>query len=251
MSSDGFMNSINPATGENLGSFRIHSEQQVEEALVRSQRVFRTWSTEKFSMRANLMRRAGEYLRQHKARLAALMTVEMGKPVVESEGEVEKCAWNCDYYADNAELFLRNEPRISSAAESYIQYTPLGVVLAIMPWNYPFWQVFRFAAPALMAGNAAILKHASNVPQCALAIEEIFLNAGFPQGAFQSLLVPGSDSLLKLCEYLFQPDFYLITLELEYRIRNNILQLHIFCFDIGLFVPPYFTELVRFGKNIC
>ncbi len=119
------------------------------------------------------------------------MTAEMGKPVVESEAEVEKCAWNCDYYADNAEQFLCDEPRISNAAESYIQYSPLGVVLAVMPWNYPFWQVFRFAAPALMAGNTAILKHASNVPQCALAIEEIFREAGFPKGAFQSLLVPG------------------------------------------------------------
>jgi acyl-CoA reductase-like NAD-dependent aldehyde dehydrogenase len=192
MSSFEFMNSINPATGEKLGSFRIHSEQQSDEALDRAQKAFRTWSAEKFSGRANLMRRAAEYLRQHKARFAGLMTVEMGKPVVESEGEIDKCAWNCDYYADNAEMFLRNEARISNAAESYIQYAPLGVILAVMPWNFPFWQVFRFAAPALMAGNTAILKHASNVPQCALAIEEIFREAGFPEGAFQALLVPSS-----------------------------------------------------------
>ncbi len=200
MSSNGVLQSVNPATGEKLGLFKIHSGQQVEEALVRAQKAFRAWSTEKFPLRANLMVKAAECLRRHKARLAAVMTAEMGKPIVESEGEVEKCAWNCDYYADNAELFLRNEPRISNAAESYIQYAPLGVILAVMPWNYPFWQVFRFAAPALMAGNTAILKHASNVPQCALAIEEIFLEAGYPEGTFQSLLVPGSE-VSKLIEH--------------------------------------------------
>ena len=184
MVSPDFMHSINPATEEVLGSYRILSEQQTEEALDRAQKAFRTWSSEKFPARASLMKKAANYLRQHKARFAHLMTAEMGKPVVESEAEVEKCAWNCDYYADNAERFLCDEPRISNAAESYIQYAPLGVVLAVMPWNYPFWQVFRFAAPALMAGNTAILKHASNVPQCALAIEEVFREAGFPEGAF-------------------------------------------------------------------
>ena len=200
MSSTGFMNSINPATGETLGSFRIHSDQQAEEALERAQNAFRKWNAEKFSTRASLMRRAAEYLRNHRARFARLMTLEMGKPVIESEGEVEKCAWNCDYYADNAELFLRNETRISNAAESYIQYAPLGVILAVMPWNFPFWQVFRFAAPALMAGNTAVLKHASNVPQCALAIEEVFREAGFPEGVFQALLVRGS-AVSKLIEH--------------------------------------------------
>ncbi len=200
MGSPDFMHSINPATEEVLGSYRILSEQQTEEALNRSQTAFRTWSSEKFPARASLMKRAANYLRQHKARFAHLMTAEMGKPVVESEAEVEKCAWNCDYYADNAERFLCDEPRISNAAESYVQYAPLGVVLAVMPWNYPFWQVFRFAAPALMAGNTAILKHASNVPQCALAIEEIFREAGFPKGAFQSLLVPGF-AVSKLIEH--------------------------------------------------
>ena len=128
------------------------------------------------------------------------MTAEMGKPIIESEAEVDKCAWNCDYYADNAERFLRDEPRASNATESYTQYVPLGVVLAIMPWNYPFWQVFRFASPALMTGNTVILKHASNVPQCALAIEDIFREAGFPNGAFQTVLVPGSE-VSKLLEH--------------------------------------------------
>jgi succinate-semialdehyde dehydrogenase/glutarate-semialdehyde dehydrogenase len=187
-----FMYSINPATEEILGSYPIHSDRQVQAALDLAQKTFRIWRTEKFSARSSLMRRAAEYLRQQKTRFARVMTEEMGKPVVESEAEVEKCAWNCDYYADNAERFLRDESRISNAAESYVEYAPLGVILAVMPWNYPFWQVFRFAAPALMAGNTAILKHASNVPQCALAIEEVFRESGFPEGAFQTLLVPGS-----------------------------------------------------------
>lgn len=200
MSSPEFMYSINPANGERLASFRIHSGHQVQEALDRAQDSFRTWRTEKFSTRASMMRRAAEYLRQQKTRFAGLMTLEMGKPIGESEAEVEKCAWNCEYYADNAELFLRGEGRVSNAAESYIQYAPLGVILAVMPWNYPFWQVFRFAAPALMAGNTAILKHASNVPQCALAIEEIFREGGMPKGVFQSLLVPGSE-VSKLIEH--------------------------------------------------
>jgi acyl-CoA reductase-like NAD-dependent aldehyde dehydrogenase len=145
------------------------------------------------------MKTAAGQLRQNKTRYASIMTAEMGKPIVESEAEVEKCALNCDYYAENAERFLSNEPRISSASESYIQFTPLGVILAVMPWNYPFWQVFRFAAPALMAGNGALLKHASNVPQCALAIEEVFREAGFPHGIFQTLLV-GSSEVRRLIE---------------------------------------------------
>ena len=145
------------------------------------------------------MRKAAAFLRQNKQILAGAITAEMGKPIVEAEAEIEKCAVNCNYYSDNAERFVRDEPRISNATESYIQYTPLGVILAVMPWNYPFWQVFRFAAPALMAGNAAILKHASNVPQCALAIEVAFRAAGFPEGLFQTLLV-GSPAVPKLIE---------------------------------------------------
>ncbi|MEJ2111965.1 MAG: NAD-dependent succinate-semialdehyde dehydrogenase [Acidobacteriota bacterium] len=121
------------------------------------------------------------------------MTAEMGKPISEAEAEVEKCAWNLDYYAENAESHLKPRTRTSNASESYTQCTPLGVILAVMPWNYPLWQVFRFAAPALMAGNTAILKHASNVPQCALGIEEIFREAGLPEGVFQTVLVPGSE----------------------------------------------------------
>jgi succinate-semialdehyde dehydrogenase/glutarate-semialdehyde dehydrogenase len=140
------------------------------------------------------MKHAANYLRRNKKRFATLITMEMGKPITESAAEIEKCAWTCDYYADYAESFLTAEPRTSGATESYIQYVPLGVILAIMPWNFPFWQVFRFAAPTLMAGNTAILKHASNVPQCALAIEEIFREAGFPINAFRTLFVPGRES---------------------------------------------------------
>jgi succinate-semialdehyde dehydrogenase/glutarate-semialdehyde dehydrogenase len=154
--------------------------------------MFRRWRATSFGERAELMRGAAAYLRQEQARLAGLVTAEMGKPIVEAEGEIEKCAWNCEFYAENAERFLADEPQVSSATESYVAFPPLGVVLAIMPWNFPFWQVFRFAAPALMAGNTAILKHASNVPQCALAIEEVFRAAGFPPGAFRSLLIGGA-----------------------------------------------------------
>jgi succinate-semialdehyde dehydrogenase / glutarate-semialdehyde dehydrogenase len=157
--------------------------------------VFQTWRATAFTERAGLMHQAAGYLRQHRARLAGIITAEMGKPIVEAEAEIEKCAWNCEFYAQNAERFLADEPRPSNAAESYVQYTPLGTVLAIMPWNFPFWQLFRFAAPALMAGNTALLKHASNVPQCALAAEEVFRAAGFPDGVFQTLLISGSAAM--------------------------------------------------------
>ena len=145
------------------------------------------------------MKKAAVLLRQNKAKYAGIMTAEMGKPIIESEAEVEKCALNCDYYAENAERFLADEPHPSNATESYVEFPPLGTVLAIMPWNFPFWQVFRFAAPALMAGNVGLLKHASNVPQCALSIEDLFRRAGFPEGVFQCLLV-GSGAVAKLIE---------------------------------------------------
>jgi acyl-CoA reductase-like NAD-dependent aldehyde dehydrogenase len=192
LASTEFMQSVNPATEEIIGSYLLHSDEQIEEKLRKAQETFLGWRMEKFSTRSDLMKKAAAHLRANKSKFAGIMTTEMGKPIVESEAEVEKCAWCCEYYAENAERFLHDEPRDSYAAESYIQYTPLGVILAIMPWNFPFWQVFRFAAPALMAGNTAILKHASNVPQCALAIEEVFRVAGFPKEVFQTLLVPGS-----------------------------------------------------------
>jgi len=184
--------SVNPATEEVLRAFEAHDAGQIETALQEAGETYRSWRRISFAERAALMKKAATYLREHKPRMAGLITAEMGKPIVEALAEVEKCAWNCDYYAENAQQFLQDEPRKSGASESYVQYTPLGVVLAVMPWNFPFWQVFRFAAPALMAGNTAVLKHASNVPQCALAIEEAFRAAGFPRGAFRTLLIPSS-----------------------------------------------------------
>jgi len=193
------IHSINPATEEVLYSFQAHSGAEIKEKLRAAQKAFLSWRNEPFSVRVGLMRKAAAFLRQNRQQLASTMTAEMGKPIVEAEAEIEKCAVNCNYYGDNAERFIRDEPRASSATESYIQYTPLGVILAVMPWNFPFWQVFRFAAPALMAGNAAILKHASNVPQCALAIEVVFKAAGFPEGLFQTLLI-GSSEVPELIE---------------------------------------------------
>jgi acyl-CoA reductase-like NAD-dependent aldehyde dehydrogenase len=197
---DKLIHSINPATEVIMASYAPHSGEAIERKLRAAQKAYKTWRIEPFSVRVRLMREAAAYLRQNKPKLAATMTAEMGKPIVEAEAEIEKCAGNCNYYADNAEQFLRDEPRISGATKSYVQYTPFGVILAIMPWNFPFWQVFRFAAPAIMAGNTAILKHASNVPQCALAIEEVFRAAGFPEGIFQTLLV-ASSKVEKLIEH--------------------------------------------------
>ncbi len=184
--------SINPATEEVLATFEEHSPQEVESALARAWEAFRVWRSTSFQERARLMRGLAQYLRRRRGDLARLITVEMGKPIVEAEAEVLKCAWCCDYFADNAQRFLSPLEVETNARRSYVQFVPLGPVLAVMPWNFPLWQVFRFAAPAVMAGNTALLKHASNVPQCALAIEEAFREAGFPQGVFQTLLIPGS-----------------------------------------------------------
>ena len=192
MNSHNVIRSVNPATEEVLQTYEMHSAGQIDHALHAADRAFQQWRESPFSLRSDLTHRAASLLREQKSWLSGIMSAEMGKPIVESEAEIEKCAWNCDYYAENAERFLRDEPRESGASCSYVQYMPLGTVLAVMPWNFPFWQVFRFAAPALMAGNTTILKHASNVPGCALAIEEVFRQAGFPEGVFQSLLIPGS-----------------------------------------------------------
>ncbi len=192
MNSHNAVCSVNPATEEILQTYEMHSAGQIELALHSADRAFQQWSRSPFSLRSDLMNRAASLLREQKERLSGIMTAEMGKPILEAEAEIEKCAWNCEYYAGNAERFLDDETRESGASLSYIQYRPLGTILAVMPWNFPFWQVFRFAAPALMAGNTAVLKHASNVPGCALAIEEVFRQAGFPEGVFQSLLIPGA-----------------------------------------------------------
>lgn len=181
--------SINPATEEVVGRFEEHTAGEVEVGLQKAGHAFRAWRETSFEERAEHLRKAGSILREDKQRFATLITSEMGKPIVEAEAEVEKCAWCCDYYADNAADFLAPIQRESTASESYIAFEPLGPVLAIMPWNFPFWQVFRFAAPALMAGNVGLLKHASNVPRCALAIADVFSAAGVPEGGFQTLLL--------------------------------------------------------------
>src|SRR6185503_1020307 len=149
---------------------------------------FLEWRTQPWSRRSALMHKAAAELRARQSEYAAIMTREMGKPIVQSEAEVEKCAVTCDYYAEHAEAFLAEQTRETDASRSYVRFDPLGAVLAVMPWNFPFWQVFRFAAPALMAGDAGVLKHASNVPRCALAIEEVFRRAGFPSGLFRTVL---------------------------------------------------------------
>jgi succinate-semialdehyde dehydrogenase/glutarate-semialdehyde dehydrogenase len=184
--------SINPATEAVLATFDEFTAQQTEAALKDADTAFRGWRRASIAERATPMKRAAALLRERKAKYGGLITAEMGKPIVAAEAEVEKCAWACEFYADNAERFLAEEPVRTEARASYVAFEPLGVVLAVMPWNFPFWQVFRFAAPTLMAGNSAILKHASNVPQCALAIEEVFRDAGFPSGAFRTLLLSGA-----------------------------------------------------------
>ena len=190
----GALFSINPATGKILKELKSHSAEEIERKLERAKGDFeqlRHWS---FDKRSDAMRRVAEILERDRNQLAILMTREMGKPIRAAVQEIEKCAFVCRYYAENAERLLADDPVSGQAGRNFVRFQPLGLVLAIMPWNFPFWQVFRFAAPALMAGNVALLKHASNVPQCALAIEEVFREAGFAEGAFQSLLV-GSGSV--------------------------------------------------------
>jgi succinate-semialdehyde dehydrogenase/glutarate-semialdehyde dehydrogenase len=191
--------SINPATGERLRSFEPLSESQIEEKVDRAAETFRGYRRASFASRAQMMARAAEILEAEKENFGRLMTTEMGKPLRAAVEEAAKCAWNCRYYAEKAVEFLADEEIRTGATRSFVRYQPLGPVLAVMPWNFPFWQVFRFAAPALMAGNVCLLKHASNVPQCALAIEEIFRRAGFPEGAFQTLLI-GSGQVERLLD---------------------------------------------------
>ena len=181
--------SINPATGQVLKTFEPLSDGQIEKKLQLAADTFSKFRKLSFSERARMMARAGEILEAEKEALGRLMTTEMGKTLKSAVAEAAKCAWVCRYYAENAERFLADEVVETPAKKSFIRYQPLGVVLAVMPWNFPFWQVFRFIAPGLMAGNVGLLKHASNVPQCALKIEEILSHARFPQGAFQTLLI--------------------------------------------------------------
>jgi len=185
---------INPATEEIVETFEPYTTTQVDEVLSQARQAFEQWRETSFDERRTHLRRVASYLREQKARYAQIITLEMGKPITEAEAEIEKCAWNCEYYAENAERILADEAVATNATESYISFLPLGVVLAVMPWNYPFWQVFRFAAPALMAGNTAVLKHASNVSRAALEIERVFQEAGLPQGVLRTVLVPGAET---------------------------------------------------------
>jgi succinate-semialdehyde dehydrogenase/glutarate-semialdehyde dehydrogenase len=180
---------VNPATGERVASFDPLTESQLEEKLASAAEAFRTWRHTTFAERAGWMLRAAEILEAEKDAFARIMTLEMGKPLAAARQEAAKSATACRYYVEHAERLLADELVEMGGAMSFVRYQPLGAVLAIMPWNFPFWQVFRFLAPALMAGNVGLLKHASNVPQCALAIEDIVRRAGFPAGVFQTLLI--------------------------------------------------------------
>lgn len=186
------MQTLNPATGKIEKEFKEHTPAEVEKIIEEAHNEFLLWRQTFFAHRSKLMKKAAIILREKKNEYGKILTTEMGKTLVQAVAEVEKCAWVCDYYADNTEHILSCELVATDASESYVRFDPLGVVLAVMPWNFPFWQVFRFAAPALMAGNVGILKHASNVPMSALAIEEVFKLAGFPPNAFRTLLVSSS-----------------------------------------------------------
>ena len=190
---------INPATGETLKTFTPLTDTEIEDKLALAQSTFEQYRTTSFEQKSQWLNRAADILEQNTLKFAQIMTMEMGKTLQSAIAEAEKCAKVCRYYAEKAPEFLADEIIESDATKSYVAYQPLGMILAVMPWNFPFWQVFRFAAPALMAGNVGILKHASNVPQCGLAIESIFSQAGFPQGAFQTLLIGASqvESIVK------------------------------------------------------
>jgi len=186
---DDNMQSVNPHSGQVIRSYESQDDAEVDRLLGAAETAFHEWKKSSFAHRAQLMKAAGATLRQRKEQLAELMADEMGKVLRDGIAEIEKCAGCCDYYADNAQRFLANQSVPTDAEDSYIAFDPLGPVLAIMPWNFPFWQVFRFAAPALMAGNVGVLKHASNVSGCALAIQDVFQTAGFPRQTFTSLLI--------------------------------------------------------------
>lgn len=184
--------SVNPANNQVIKTYQEISDVELSEVLSKMRNAFEDWKTKSFDYRASLMKTAGEILRSKREEFSKLMTLEMGKPIVQSRAEIDKCAWVCDYYAENGEKFLKDEIIQTDASKSFVTYQPLGVVLAVMPWNFPFWQVFRFAAPTLMAGNVGLLKHASNVSGCSLAIEEIFSEAGFPEFVFKSVIISSS-----------------------------------------------------------
>src|SRR5881398_2131752 len=190
---------VNPATGERVREFAPLGASEIEARLDKAWTARRSWARVAVAERARIVRRAGDILEQRKEEYGSLMTLEMGNTYKSAVEEAAKCATGCRYYADHAEEFLGNELVDAEGETGYVAFQPLGVVLAIMPWNFPFWQVIRFAAPALCAGNVGLLKHASNVPQCALALEELFRAAGAPEGVFQTLLV-GSDAIPRILD---------------------------------------------------
>ncbi len=183
------LQSINPATGDVLETFAETSATELDGILERADAASRDWRRQPVAQRAERLRAAARVLRERQADYARTMALEMGKPLAQGAAEVEKCAWACDYYADQGEALLAPQPRATEAVRSYVRFDAIGPVLAIMPWNFPFWQVFRFAAPALLAGNAGVLKHAANVSRCALEIEDVFRRAGFPEGLFRAVLL--------------------------------------------------------------
>ena len=200
--------SINPSTGEIIATYEEASSDEVSAILERADRAFRDWRRTGFEHRSDLMHQAGAVLRERTEEYAALMAREMGKPLAQGRAEVEKCAWVCDYYADGAQGFLAPEEIATDASNSFVTYQPLGVVLAVMPWNFPLWQVFRFAAPGLMAGNAGVLKHSSNVMGCALAIESVLRDAAFPPDLFRALVIGSA----KVPSVIAAPEVKAITL---------------------------------------
>jgi len=202
------MQSINPFNNELLSDYQEMSSEEVNSIIDKTHKSWLSWKKTSFAFRSDLMLKAVAILRSKKKELSELITLEMGKLIVEAEGEVEKCAWVCEYYAEHAEAMLTDEPIITDGQKSMAIFQPIGLVLAVMPWNYPFWQVFRFAAPALMAGNAGLLKHASNVQGCALAIEKVFIEAGFPENIFSSLIIGSS----KVEEVIANPKVRAVTL---------------------------------------
>lgn len=185
--------SINPYNGQEIATYKEHSKKEIDAILEKSSTAFESWRQVPIKERCKLLVNAADLLRKNVDKYAETMTLEMGKPISEAKGEVNKCAWVCEFYAENAERFLADEIIETDASESFVSHDPIGTVLAIMPWNFPFWQVFRFVAPTLAAGNTGLLKHAHNVFGCATHIEELLLEAGFPEGVFQNLFIHHDD----------------------------------------------------------
>jgi succinate-semialdehyde dehydrogenase / glutarate-semialdehyde dehydrogenase len=202
------LTSINPTNNKLIKNYNEMTYEELSKIISLADVTFTVWKETTFTHRSELMKNAAKVLRENSEEYSVLMTEEMGKPISQSRAEVEKCAWVCDYYAENAEKFLTDEIIKTEAIKSFVSYRPLGVILAVMPWNFPFWQVFRFAAPNLMAGNAGLLKHASNVSGCALAIEDVFRKAGFPENLFRTLLVTSKN----VNEVIANPKIQAVTL---------------------------------------